>query len=239
MRPDSEGRLSEKWVLGAPLLLLLPLLLQYCSTAVLHVGWSPAVATKLSAQPLGSSGTLTCASLCRRSTDPRGAGERLSDLGGELAGGLGLLLPVVEEDAEFHGDAELGAGASRCKRQRLVSWQEWQLITAASHNLLTASLLAPQQGTAGTDNGDGVGAAGGSGTFGTLSQFQLLEESGPGTQALLGPTDAMSHSTLALIGWVAVGRGDSFCDQRDAPTPSNMQGCLLCDMLQAGWRALM
>ena len=28
---------------------------------------------------------------------------------------------VVEEDEEFHGGAELGAGASRHKRQRLVS----------------------------------------------------------------------------------------------------------------------
>lgn len=47
--------------------------------------------------------------------------------------------------------------------------------------------------------GGGSGTQGGTGTYGTISQFQLLEESGHGTQAL-GPSDCMNASTMALIG---------------------------------------
>ena len=69
-----------------------------------------------------------------------------------------------------------------------------------------AAHLPPLQGASGGEDSSGEGGTGGTGTYGTLSRFQLLEESGPlggdGTQPL-APSDAMSHSTLALIGWVA------------------------------------
>ncbi len=71
----------------------------------------------------------------------------------------------------------------------------WQQLGWAEHH----ARGVPLQDAAADEGGSGRGATNGTGTYGTVSQFELLEESGPGTQPL-GPADSLNRSTLAHIG---------------------------------------
>lgn len=143
---------------------------------------------------LGAAGLLSE----HKSSDRRDRGGRLADLheGVPLEGGdldLAGMLPVVGEEEPLLEGADLAGtgavpGSCGAKRQRLGAGAG----TSEGHGV----------GACGSGDGAGASLAAGTGTygtggFGTLSQFELLEESNKPTQMVAAPN--ASRHTHALI----------------------------------------
>lgn len=127
---------------------------------------------------------------------------------------LGAVLPVVGEEEPFMDSDPYAAPAMGTrKRQRqvhpgLALGASFLPFCGTSLWIVgqTASLSSPLAELCSAMQGASDGGSGGTGTYGTLSQYQLLEESAPeATAQAPSITDSMSHSSLAFIQCVGVG----------------------------------